>query len=284
MMVAKNISIIAPKLADSISKNLLLSIKISESNVSCAVFDISKKNILAIKTWNILNNDGLLGIKETLNEIVDNSSVLKKTFKKTFVLLDNPVFTLVPDKIYSIGNEKKYLELNHTLNSNEKTNVDDINKIPVKNIYLLPAEIETASKKLFRNVEFTHTSSILINTILSVENKNEVVLIHFSNKRIDVIISKDKKLLFCNTFNFISAEDMIYFILNIYHQLNLDTSVVPVMLAGDIEKKSTAYEIIFKYIKNVSFCSKPANCQYYQGIQDLPEHINYCLFNSFTCE
>ena len=103
MMVAKNISIIAPTLADSASENLILSIKISESNVSYAVFDKSKKNILAIEKWNLLNNDELFGIKETLNKIVNDSFVLKNTFQKTFVLLDNPVFTLVPDKIYSIG-------------------------------------------------------------------------------------------------------------------------------------------------------------------------------------
>ena len=284
MMVAKNISIIAPTLADSASENLILSIKISESNVSYAVFDKSKKNILAIEKWNLLNNDELFGIKETLNKIVNDSFVLKNTFQKTFVLLDNPVFTLVPDKIYSIGDEKKYLELDNTFNLNEKINIDKIDKTFVKNIYLLPAELEIAANKMFSNVEFMHTSSILIKSMLSVENKNEVVLINFSNKRIDVIISKNKKLLYCNTFNFISAEDIIYFILNIYNQLSLDTSVVPVMIAGNIEKNSTAYQIIFKYIKNVSFCSKPANCQYFQSIQELPEHLNYCLFNSFTCE
>ena len=282
-MIAKNISIIYPTLADSNSENLFLSVKISESNVSCAVLDISKKIISAIETWSLLNNEGLFGIKETIKKIVEDSSILKKSFKKTFILLDNSVFTLVPKKIFLKAEAKKYLELDHTFNSNEKINVDDINKISAKNIYLFPEEIELAAKQLFKNVEFMHVSSVLINSMLSYENKDEVVLIHFSDKRIDVIISKDKKLLFCNIFSFVSAEDMIYFIINIYHQLSLDTSVVPVMLAGDIEKKSAAYDMIYKYIRNVSFCSNPLEFKYSQGIQEMPEHINYCLFNSFTC-
>ena len=66
MMIAKNISIIYPTLADSNSENLFLSVKISESNVSCAVLDISKKIISAIETWSLLNNEGLFGIKETI--------------------------------------------------------------------------------------------------------------------------------------------------------------------------------------------------------------------------
>jgi len=282
-MVAKNISIIDPALPDSVSDNLYLSVKISDSNVSCSVFDPLRKIILALETWNLPNNEGYFEMTENLNKIIEGSAVLKKTFGKTFLLLDNAVYTLVPEKIFVASDAKKYLDLVHTFDSNDKVNVDNINAISVKNIYLLPAELDNVAKKIFKNYEIKHTSTILINSVLSADNKNEMVLIFFTKMRIDIVVAKKEKLLFCNSFVFTSAEDMIYYILNVYKQLGLDTSIAPVMLAGDIEKKSNAYQIIFKYIRNITFCRRPVKFQYYQGIQEVQEHMNYCLFNSFAC-
>jgi len=281
-MVRKNLSIIDPALNNCISDNLYLSLKISDHQVDCAVFNSSDKKIIALETWSLQGNDDFFGIFEALESIVKESDLFKRTYQKTLILIDTPVYTLVPEKVYQADEAKKYLELNHTFNVNEKINVDDMLVIASKNIYLLPFEIDAAAKKLFLKYGYKHITSVLINSSLSPEASGEKVLVNISAKRLDIVISKEKKLLFCNSFVFETAEDIIYYLLHVYQQLQLDAITVPVLLSGDIEKRSIAFEIIYKYIKNVSFC-RVAGMKYFQDIQEIPEHINYCLFNSFTC-
>jgi len=88
-------------------------------------------------------------------------------------------------------------------------------------------------------------------------------------------------LKFCNSFTFTTAQDIIYYILNVYKKLGLDTSSTPVMLAGEITTESAAYEIIYRYIRNIYFAQRPVNIKFCEDLADVPAQMCFDLFNSF---
>jgi hypothetical protein len=282
-MIRKDISIMDALFDDQTSDELCLSVKITENSLIGAALNKTKNIIFSFEKWSIQNKEGFFGISESLKKIYEDSSLLKRKYNNSTFLIDTGVHTIIPEKFFSENDAKKYLEFNFSLNSNEKINTDDIKSIAAKNIYLLPAEIEISVKKLFQNYCFQHVSSVLAASLLSMNEPQEKVLVNISSGRIDILASKNKDLLFCNSFYFKSAEDMIYYILQVYKQLNLDPQFVPVMLAGDIEKKSAAFEIIYKYIKDIFFCKPSDKMDCIKEIKEMKDHKNYCLFNSFVC-
>jgi hypothetical protein len=282
-MVRKDISILEPLADDPSSGELSLSVKISENSLSCAALNTARNMFFAFESWNIQGTEGFFGISDALKKIHDESDLLKRDYKKTSILIDTAAHTIIPSKIYSEENAGKFLEFNFSLRSHENVLVDDLGLISAKNIYWLPYEIEMTADKIFANYNFRHVSSVLVSSLISMVEKNVLLLLHISSDRMDVVVSKDMDLVFCNSFVFGTAEDMIYYILQVYKQLNLDPRNVPLMLAGEMEKRSAAYEILYRYIKDIFFCQPADGISFPGQLSDLKDHKNYCLFNSVVC-
>ena len=87
-----------------------------------------------------------------------------------------------------------------------------------------------------------------------------------------------KETVFYNTFEFVSREDIIYYILFTVDQLNLNPEETPIVISGKISKEDEYYKIIYKYIRNVSiFNSKIENkSKFYDDLRS-----DLILTNSF---
>ena len=77
---------------------------------------------------------------------------------------------------------------------------------------------------------------------------------------------------------------MLYFLLNVYKQLGFDTNIMPVLLEGDIEKESSKFQLIYKYIRNVSLTGNTDNIKFAPLSAAILPHRYFTLFNSFACE
>ncbi len=92
------------------------------------------------------------------------------------------------------------------------------------------------------------------------------------------------KLQLCNSFKFETDEDMLYFLLNVYKQLGFDTNLMPLVLKGDIEKELSKFQLIYKYIRNVSFAEETDTIKFAPFSAAILPHKYFTLFNSFACE
>ncbi len=57
----------------------------------------------------------------------------------------------------------------------------------------------------------------------------------------------------CNSFEFNSPEDFVYYILFCLEQLKMNPETIDLFVSGTIEKEDPNYSILFKYVRNVSF-------------------------------
>ena len=73
---------------------------------------------------------------------------------------------------------------------------------------------------------------------------------HHEGGKIDIILISKNHLIFINTFDYSTKEDLLYYVLFCYEQLNLNPENSPIVLAGDFNEST--YEMIFKYIRHVS--------------------------------
>ena len=79
------------------------------------------------------------------------------------------------------------------------------------------------------------------------------VYINFNLNSFSLTIFENKELKLQNSFNYKSAEDVLYYVLFCMEQLNLSTIKTPVVLFGNIDYNDKIYELMFNYIKDISF-------------------------------
>mgnify|MGYP000967435394 CR=1 FL=1 len=74
----------------------------------------------------------------------------------------------------------------------------------------------------------------------------------FSKNKFEIIVVQNQKLLLFNSFDFVTKEDFIYYLLFTTEQLNLNPENFKVQLLGVISEDSELFEIAYKYVRNVS--------------------------------
>ncbi len=278
-MTTKNLSIKDDSFGNGIEQKL--SVRIASTTFEIAVLDTSRSTIVAFESWRFDNNDDPGNFADSLEKIRSDSFSLGRHYNKANVIIDSAVYTLIPAELFKEEEAEKYIEFNHSLASKEAVHFDSIESIAVKNVYQVPLSVEKVCRQWFTDLKFQNTCTILINSRLKIKSTPETVFVYFSGNRFDVIVADNGRLKFCNSFTFSSAQDIIYYILNVYQKLGMDTSATPIMLAGEITKESSGYETIYRYIRNVSFAQRPDNIQLCEALKEMPEQMYFDLFSNF---
>ena len=282
-MIQKRSSVIIPNIDQYNTDQFIISLKVSSSCFVCCLQDDEKKMIIALETWDIHTQDEFFDITSAAKLVLEQSDILKFKIKQGIIIIDNDKYTLLPEVLYTSGEDQKYLEFNNINTFNEVVYSYSINKISSKIIYSYPKGLENIFSPTIAKLKCIHLIDVLMNTCFSINNEKENVLIHISGKRIDMVITKMQSLLFCNSFHFETAEEFIFYVLNVYKQLNLNTETIPVSLMGDIEKESAIYGILYKFIRNINFIKHHTSIQLSNEFNNESNHSMSVLINSFLC-
>ena len=70
-----------------------------------------------------------------------------------------------------------------------------------------------------------------------------------------------------NTYNFQAPEDVLYYVLFGFEQFDLNPEQIPLALAGSVSEQSELFDLLFKYVRNVSLYSHGP-----RPIKDLAQH------------
>ena len=282
-MVSKTVSIIDPSVTNTIAENQVLSVSISDHGLEASVFNSGQSYVAGLECWDYNLDSDFAFIENVFDKIYSESILLKKQFSKIIFLLDHPVYTLIPDQLFVENKSKKYLEFNHSLNSGEKISIDHLNEFQLRNIYWMPYEVVKTAEKTYNNAQYCHVITPLILSLLKEKNANANVILNFSGRRLDVLVFKESRFVFCNSFFYESHADIIYFLMNVFTQTSVSPSSAVVKLCGEIKKDSAELEIISKYFSNISFAKPPSNFNYHQELLQIPLHNYYGILKSFKC-
>jgi len=213
-----------------------------------------------------------------VEEIFKTDVHLQKEFSSVLVIHQNNLFTLVPDAYFVEDKLSEYLNYNIKTLATDYITFDEITAIQAKNIFIPYININNYLFQNFGEFEYKHHLSVLIQKFIDTNNSGEkTCFVNVSESSLDVIVLKEKTLIFANTFAFHSKEDFIYYLLFTYEQLKLDVEKIPLYFTGDIEKESEIYQITYQYIRNVSFLESKNRIFDHLNAS---KHTNYILLGS----
>ncbi len=262
--------------------NYVLHMHVDHQNgFSFSVFDSPRNKFIALESYiprkkSADNQDFLSFIRLLLSQLPE---LTRNKFKEVHLSFSHPASTFVPSALFVEEDKEKYFLMNHTLHSGEKIHVEYMGVLNAYTLYAMDMALSAYFQTTFPGIVFHHVASILVQNIL-IENKNRQsagLFAHIKADYFELVVIKEHKLIFYNRFSYKTAEDFSYYLLFVCEQLQLNPESAEVFLLGEIEKKSSIYSLLYKYIRNIKFGKRSEAYSYSYGFNEIPAHYYYTL-------
>lgn len=275
------------------SKNLgsyTLCLMVGITDFQFCVTDKQKNECLYIEDYKL---EGVRTINARLQIIQDifNAHPLLRSYKWGSVKLTfkSQKFSLVPNSYFIPEVAGDYLILASEVN----TKIDDV--FYYRHISTPSVNIFTADKKVTewvktaypsKNPQVIHQGSAFIEGIMKYDDHSHEKSMYVLIDRgfFHAIVSQDNQLLFYNQFTLKSSDEFLKYILTAFKELDLDPKSNALHLWGMISNNSPHLATLKKYIRNVSFGSKPNFLKFPGEFQDVENHRYFDVYSIFLCE
>ena len=237
------------------NSNKRLSVQLSLSGLSFLVTNIETKEIyffLEKKYKKPINPEELIVY---LKSIFNENKELNDTFNEVAAIYATSLYSLVPSNLFDALKTSEYLKFNSKILATDFIAFDTLENHNITTVYIPFININNYLFDLFGDFSYYHSSSLLIEHLLSEEKSDASakVYINITDHIFDFITVKNGELIICNSYEFTTAEDFIYYILFCLEQLKLNPDTVDLYISGSIEKEEDTYKILYNYIRNITF-------------------------------
>ncbi|WP_299886449.1 DUF3822 family protein [uncultured Lacinutrix sp.] len=238
--------------------NKELSIQISLNGLSFCILNPLTQNILSLRHFKQAQKQTPFELLDTVKHLFNTDIDLNGPFDKITVIHVNELATLVPKALFNEDAIADYLKLNSKILKTDYITYDTILSNESINVYVPYVNVNNFIYEKYGDFTFKHFSTILIESLLAIEkNSNDTKLyINVNTNHFEIIALKEGKLLLYNTFEYITNNDFIYYILFTAEQLGFNPETLNLVFLGDIKEGDNLYNIVYKYIRHVSFGSR----------------------------
>jgi len=258
-----------------------LSVEIGLNNFSYCLFDTLTFTYILLKKFEF-EAKGIKESCEKITNIIASEELLQKEFYSSSLAFNNFPSTLVPTPFYKEEKNREILSFNHEI---EEVLTDKMHQMDAVNIYSVPTELLNLINKSFPNTQKKCNSSILIDQLLLQNEKTEKTIVYASieKKKLEICVLSENKLEFHNSFTTDTKEDLLYFLLFSMEQLGLSPEKTELVLLDDILKSDEKYNLLYEYVRNISFGNRSENLNFTKELESIKSHQYFCLFSQLLC-
>jgi len=240
-------------------------------NTTTFTYDYAKKYSLSSKE----------DIATEITEIINNDAIIKSDFSSQSVAFVNFPSTLVPSTLYKKEDEKTLLGFN----TEEKGEIlsDNIASQKAHLIYAVPESIVSIVSNFFPKAKQKAQESILIQQYSLLNTDTEKAYLYLNEQKVGITIFKGDKLIFNNTFDYTTKEDLLYYSLFSFEQLKISPESIDVTVFGTIEKEDEYFNLLYDYIRNVKLGERPHQFTFPNAFNTLAQHKYFGLFTQVLC-
>ena len=251
--------------------NLHLSIELSYSSLSYCIIDTQKYRCLLLSSQK-LETDNLL-------EIFSNDDYLSQNFKSKSISFVNFANTLVPFELYEKEDKENLFALNHELN--DEVLLEDNLREEIINLHAVPKLFFQTIKNILPEAALRSHSSILINNFTNLNLKVETMFLYLKDSFVNIVVTKGKNLLFQNKFNYVTKEDLLFYVLFSIQELNFSNEDINTIVYGNVTENE--FNILYDYIRNIKYGNKLKDISCSNEFNSIENHCYSILYRQFLC-
>jgi len=220
--------------------------------------------------------------KHEIERIIKDTEIFAYSFSKVICLVDTNYLTLVPTPFFDVDKMEEVLQLNLDLPSgNLIYKNQSVLSSPYEALYCIPKNLKEVIDANFLNVSYSTSNISLLNYFMKQNQLYSFFCVHFNLEFLSIFYYKDNKLLFFNTFTYITAEDVVYHILNVMNELNLNNERDVVYYSGAVSDSNTEIALLKDYFKFLKPVERSNKLNYNSEVQKIASH--YFIHHYANC-
>jgi hypothetical protein len=284
----KNITILDDSFDLNLSAIYHISIQLSFSGYSFCILNTIRSRYIALKHFNFSQALTIDNFNKEIKKLLETDEFLNKRYKSVKFAWVSTKYTFVPSEIFKDEDASQLLAFNANLDSFEEMEKAKVAEGSLVQLFAFPTYLSTVLSTHYKDVRIYNQTTSFINAAIKVEKtkKSElpVVYAEILGKQINIAVTSFKGLILANSFECRNENDFIYHLLNVYEQLKLTPNLNELIVSGDFPMNSALFNLIKKYVKNVSLAQPSGNFTYSESFSDIPPYIFTNLFNLYECE
>lgn len=187
-----------------------------------------------------------------LREAFKEIDLLANGWQRAMALVDSPVLMMPVDEFNEAQKEALY---RHAITGKHDEEVMSV-VLPSLNavaVYSVNKDLKLVIDDHFSDVRFTHVCAPVWNHLYrrSFTGVRMKLYAYFHDKRMDVFSFQQNRFKFTNSFDTDLVPDAVYFVLNVWKQLNFDTKRDELHLVGDLPEREELVQELRTFIQNV---------------------------------
>lgn len=261
-----------------------LSIQFSLNGFSFSILDLVRGKYVALKHTSLEQEYTYDQKGKKIQEVFYSDPCLQVGYKKTTVLVVSPKSVLIPSSYFKQKDLIQYFKFNYDLQELEEIHFNYIQDIEAYNIFSLPNPVSNVITEKFINAQFYHQGLPLINYYINNSRSDHTCsALSINEDFIDIAVLYGSRLHLYNSYYWSAYEDIIYYLLYVYKQLNLDVSENELHVNGDLENKKELKKMINQYFKKIHYQKPPSEFTYSYTFTKDKSHYFSNLFRLNLC-
>jgi hypothetical protein len=262
-----------------------LSIQADLYGFSFCIFDHQQKKHIVFRKYFLETHRLLENFVQRMEELLKTDDLLMLPYASSVFLFLSQKSTLIPDNYFNQNTLRSYLEFNHELDVLDEIHYNYLPSVDAYNVFALHTNIASAISNHFKGVRFFHQAMPFIEKVseYSDNRQKQIMAVNINHHFIDVAVSSSGRLKLYNTFQYKEPADLLYFILYICNQFEMDPLHLDLTLSGELSDMMSYRDVVREYIPGVQTL-KTTDTYLAEGLAKVKESNYLTLFNLIHCE
>ena len=267
-----------------------LSLQVGIRDFQVCVTDTRDSKCLLLEDYRLENIKTINSRLRVLHTIFDNHHLLLAGFWNSIKLsLKTHKFSLVPKSHFIPEAVVDYL----VINSEIKKGIEDVKfyqhiSSDAVNVFAADHKLVSWIQSLYpkKQLIVIQQGSALIEGILKYDDhtheKSMFCLIDAGI--LHVVVTENQRLFYYNQFAVRKSNDFLKYVMLVFKELSLSQKTSKVTIWGHIKNQSPHIDLLKKYIRHISFGSKPSYLNFGYQFDEIMDHQYFDVFSIFLCD
>lgn len=270
------------------SYSLCLNIGIRDFQI--CVINKQTNNCLIIEVYRLENIKTIKTRVEAIQQIIEKHKIFSSDLWDDIkVSFKTHKFSLVPNSHFIPDASSDYLALNCEI----KTKIEEVYyykhiSSSAVNVFASDKLVVRFLKKSYphKSIQIIHQGSALIEGVLRYDDHSheKTMFCYIDRGIVHVLVTQENKLHYYNQFAARKSEEILKYIMLVFKELRLSPKSSNLIVWGLLKSDAPVIEIVKKYIRNISFGSKPNFLKFPTEFEGLDDHRYFDLYSIFLCE
>ncbi len=263
------------------SGNYRLSLLIGANELSYAIYDVQDDTAVLMRSFTSSSDEpqAKVSLRQLLN-LLESEELIHNRYASTSVAIRRSPVSIVPVDLFDVYQMNTFYQFDQRISRDDlKLQFDNLAAGGFVNVYGVNKELIRWLDSNIGQYTLKHASTYMLRSILGrgESSGKETVFVHVANKSVQISVIENKGLLIHNNYAFQTDEDVLYHLLNVCRQLDIDPKQHPFVLTGSFKDKGNLYRLLNRYIYDLRLGVRPIGKQYCTELDQLPEYQQFDL-------